>query len=105
MKKGRMVGNKGRKREREKMIKRRRKIIRRTKMRKIEMRKIEMRKKERKNEFHFLFIYSECHLTLSNNIIVHRVVVNSENLAETTFAGPGAGRFPTANSVMNDLIR
>ena len=100
MKKGRMVGNKGRKREREKMIKRRRKIIRRTKMR-----KIEMRKKERKNEFHLLFVYSECHLTLSNNIIAHRVVVNSENLAETTFAGPGAGRFPTANSVMNDLIR
>ena len=54
---------------------------------------------------YLLFIYSECHLTLSNNIIVHRVVVNSENLAETTFAGPGAGRFPTANSVMNDLIR
>ena len=23
----------------------------------------------------------------------------------STFAGPGAGRFPTANSVMNDLIR
>lgn len=34
-----------------------------------------------------------------------RVVVNSDNLSETTFAGPGAGRFPTANSVMNDLIR
>ena len=52
MKKGRMGGNKGRKREREKIIKRRRKIMRRTKMR-----KIEMRKKERKNEFHLLFIY------------------------------------------------
>ena len=23
----------------------------------------------------------------------------------STFAGPGAGRFPTANSVLNDLIR
>jgi hypothetical protein len=33
------------------------------------------------------------------------VVVNSENVHVSTFAGPGAGRFPTANSVMNDLIR
>jgi homoserine dehydrogenase len=23
----------------------------------------------------------------------------------STFAGPGAGRFPTANSVVNDIIR
>lgn len=33
------------------------------------------------------------------------VVVSSENMGESTFAGPGAGRFPTANSVVNDLIR
>eukprot|EP00596_Hydrurales_sp_CCMP1899_P003918 CAMPEP_0119039076 /NCGR_PEP_ID=MMETSP1177-20130426/8382_1 /TAXON_ID=2985 /ORGANISM="Ochromonas sp, Strain CCMP1899" /LENGTH=446 /DNA_ID=CAMNT_0007002507 /DNA_START=140 /DNA_END=1480 /DNA_ORIENTATION=- len=33
------------------------------------------------------------------------VVVNSDNMNESTFAGPGAGRYPTANSVMNDLIR
>jgi homoserine dehydrogenase len=33
------------------------------------------------------------------------VVVQSENLATSTFAGPGAGRFPTANSVVNDLVR
>jgi homoserine dehydrogenase len=33
------------------------------------------------------------------------VVVTSENMGSSTFAGPGAGRFPTANSVMNDLIR
>ena len=33
------------------------------------------------------------------------VLVNSENMLTSTFAGPGAGRFPTANSVMNDLIR
>jgi homoserine dehydrogenase len=33
------------------------------------------------------------------------VVVHSENMISSTFAGPGAGRFPTANSVMNDLVR
>eukprot|EP00981_Chlorochromonas_danica_P000033 scaffold21_cov179-Ochromonas_danica.AAC.6 len=33
------------------------------------------------------------------------VVVRSENLQSSTFAGPGAGRFPTANSVVNDLVR
>lgn len=33
------------------------------------------------------------------------VLLNSENNTASTFAGPGAGRFPTANSVMNDLIR
>jgi len=33
------------------------------------------------------------------------VLVNSENMNSSTFAGPGAGRFPTANSVVNDLIR
>ena len=32
-------------------------------------------------------------------------VVKSENMNMTTFAGPGAGRFPTANSVVNDLLR
>ena len=58
----------------------------------------------------FLRILSHLCLILQHHLIVlhsiHcRVVVNSENLSETTFAGPGAGRFPTANSVMNDLIR
>jgi homoserine dehydrogenase len=33
------------------------------------------------------------------------VVLKTENTNQSTFAGPGAGRFPTANSVMNDLIR
>ena len=34
------------------------------------------------------------------------VVVSSENMGgNSTFAGPGAGRYPTANSVLNDLIR
>jgi homoserine dehydrogenase len=33
------------------------------------------------------------------------VVVNSVNMPESTFAGPGAGRWPTANSVLNDIVR
>ena len=33
------------------------------------------------------------------------VVVNSKNMGAATFAGPGAGRFPTANSICNDLVR
>jgi homoserine dehydrogenase len=33
------------------------------------------------------------------------VLVTSENMKLSTFAGPGAGRFPTANSVVNDVIR
>lgn len=33
------------------------------------------------------------------------VLINSTNMSTSTFAGPGAGRFPTANSVVNDLVR
>lgn len=33
------------------------------------------------------------------------VLVESQNLSRSSFAGPGAGRFPTANSVVNDLLR
>jgi len=33
------------------------------------------------------------------------VLINSDNMPSSTFAGPGAGRFPTANSVLNDLVR
>jgi len=33
------------------------------------------------------------------------VVIHSENLTVSTYAGPGAGRFPTANSVVSDLVR
>lgn len=33
------------------------------------------------------------------------VLLNSENMISSSFAGPGAGRFPTANSVINDLVR
>jgi len=33
------------------------------------------------------------------------VLVNSVNMGNSMFGGPGAGRFPTANSVVNDLIR
>eukprot|EP01038_Epipyxis_sp_PR26KG_P006854 gene6854-9385_t len=33
------------------------------------------------------------------------VLINSLNMNSSTFAGPGAGRYPTANSVVNDIIR
>jgi len=33
------------------------------------------------------------------------VLINSANMGLSAFGGPGAGRFPTANSVVNDLIR
>ena len=33
------------------------------------------------------------------------VAVNSENMGLTSYAGPGAGRFPTANSVVADILR
>lgn len=33
------------------------------------------------------------------------VVINSSNNTQSTLAGPGAGRYPTANSVVNDLVR
>eukprot|EP00636_Phaeomonas_parva_P015494 CAMPEP_0118872328 /NCGR_PEP_ID=MMETSP1163-20130328/14555_1 /TAXON_ID=124430 /ORGANISM="Phaeomonas parva, Strain CCMP2877" /LENGTH=345 /DNA_ID=CAMNT_0006807501 /DNA_START=6 /DNA_END=1043 /DNA_ORIENTATION=+ len=36
---------------------------------------------------------------------MNAVLVNSENVVESTFKGPGAGRFPTANSCVNDIIR
>lgn len=33
------------------------------------------------------------------------VAVDSENMGLTIYAGPGAGRFPTANSVVADILR
>jgi homoserine dehydrogenase len=33
------------------------------------------------------------------------VVVSSANCDQSVFAGPGAGRFPTANSVISDVLR
>ncbi len=33
------------------------------------------------------------------------VVVESKNLGLSSYAGPGAGRYPTANSVVNDIVR
>ncbi len=33
------------------------------------------------------------------------VVVESKNLDLSSYAGPGAGRYPTANSVVNDIVR
>eukprot|EP01040_Poterioochromonas_malhamensis_P004301 gene4301-4608_t len=33
------------------------------------------------------------------------VLINSDNMPSSTYSGPGAGRYPTANSVVNDLVR
>lgn len=33
------------------------------------------------------------------------VLIHTENMGAVSFAGPGAGRFPTANSVVADIIR
>jgi homoserine dehydrogenase len=33
------------------------------------------------------------------------VLVKSRNLDTTSYSGPGAGRFPTANSVVSDIVR
>eukprot|EP00903_Cladosiphon_okamuranus_P008721 g8353.t1 len=33
------------------------------------------------------------------------VSVDSKNMGTASFAGPGAGRYPTANSVVNDIVR
>ena len=33
------------------------------------------------------------------------VAVDSENMGLTSYAGPGAGRFPTANSIVADILR
>ncbi len=33
------------------------------------------------------------------------VVVDSKNLGLSSYAGAGAGRYPTANSVVNDIVR
>lgn len=33
------------------------------------------------------------------------VAVDSENMGLSTYSGPGAGRFPTANSVVADIMR
>ncbi|CAN0450312.1 unnamed protein product, partial [Discosporangium mesarthrocarpum] len=33
------------------------------------------------------------------------VAIDSKNMGTSSYAGPGAGRYPTANSVVNDLVR
>lgn len=33
------------------------------------------------------------------------VLINSDNLGEASLSGPGAGRYPTANSVVSDVVR
>jgi hypothetical protein len=33
------------------------------------------------------------------------VAINSANMGLSTLSGPGAGRYPTANSILSDLVR
>jgi len=55
-----------------------------------------------------LFV-SPCLINFNNNLaftdnVNNCVHINSNNLNDMYFIGPGAGRYPTANSVINDLI-
>lgn len=44
-------------------------------------------------------------LIANTNGATNIVKVQSSNLADSSYVGPGAGRFPTANSVLNDVIQ
>lgn len=44
-------------------------------------------------------------LKCADHIQCLQVVIGSENMGQSSYAGPGAGRYPTANSVVSDLIR
>eukprot|EP00933_Yihiella_yeosuensis_P075438 TRINITY_DN84843_c0_g1_i1.p1 TRINITY_DN84843_c0_g1~~TRINITY_DN84843_c0_g1_i1.p1 ORF type:complete len:425 (+),score=100.58 TRINITY_DN84843_c0_g1_i1:118-1392(+) len=50
-----------------------------------------------------------CMVPLTNQLsgingVLNCVAVKSQNLATCVYSGPGAGRFPTANSVVNDMV-
>jgi homoserine dehydrogenase len=52
---------------------------------------------------------SVCMVPLTNQLsavggVLNCVSVTSKNLATCSYSGPGAGRFPTANSTMNDMV-
>jgi homoserine dehydrogenase len=52
---------------------------------------------------------SPCYVTgddalASVNFATNAIEIKSKNLMSTTYIGPGAGRFPTANSCVNDII-
>jgi homoserine dehydrogenase len=52
---------------------------------------------------------STCMVPKSNQLagvagVLNSVAVTSKNLSTCCYSGPGAGRFPTANSVMNDMV-
>jgi homoserine dehydrogenase len=52
---------------------------------------------------------SICMVSKSNQLaqiagVLNCVSVESDNLGDTFFSGKGAGRFPTANSVVNDMV-
>lgn len=46
--------------------------------------------------------YTNQHARISG--VTNCVAVTSENLGTCFYSGPGAGRFPTANSVINDMV-
>jgi len=58
-----------------------------------------------------LSVYVSPKLVPNNHVLAqatgagNAVVVDSANLGSTSFGGPGAGRYPTANSVVADVLR
>lgn len=60
---------------------------------------------------HTLAVFvSPCLVPLSSPLAAAKgpgntVLLHTQNLGTAVFAGPGAGRFPTANSVVSDLVR
>mmetsp|Transcript_25725 Transcript_25725/g.41800 ORF Transcript_25725/g.41800 Transcript_25725/m.41800 type:complete len:499 (-) Transcript_25725:291-1787(-) len=45
------------------------------------------------------------HPLASARMATNIVEVTSDNMGSTSYVGPGAGRYPTANSVVNDVVR
>jgi len=50
-------------------------------------------------------IVPKSHPLASANFATNIVEITSENMGSTSYVGPGAGRFPTANSIVNDILR
>jgi homoserine dehydrogenase len=50
-------------------------------------------------------VVSNTHMLATIRGAGNAVAVQSENMGLTSYAGPGAGRFPTANSVVADILR
>eukprot|EP00638_Chattonella_subsalsa_P005384 CAMPEP_0117752042 /NCGR_PEP_ID=MMETSP0947-20121206/11368_1 /TAXON_ID=44440 /ORGANISM="Chattonella subsalsa, Strain CCMP2191" /LENGTH=423 /DNA_ID=CAMNT_0005570605 /DNA_START=130 /DNA_END=1401 /DNA_ORIENTATION=- len=47
----------------------------------------------------------QTHPLASARMATNIVEITSANMGSTSYVGPGAGRFPTANSVVNDIVR